>query len=77
MLVIRPRAQGDGIFDVIVKADNSALAKKVITSAVYEAANSTVAIKVMNSGVAKTFLYSAVSKTIAENTTEENFKVVG
>ena len=52
MLVIEPRAQGGGIFDVIVRAANSALAKKVITSAVNKAANSTVAKKVINSGVA-------------------------
>ena len=45
MLVIEPRAQGGGIFDVIVKAANSALAKKVITSAVNKASNSNVAKK--------------------------------
>ena len=45
MLVIKPRAQGGGIFDVIVKAANSALAKKVITSAVNKASNSNVAKK--------------------------------
>ena len=38
MLVIKSRAQGAGIFDVIAKAANSALAKKVITSAVNKAA---------------------------------------
>ena len=74
MLVIEPRAQGGGIFDVIVRAANSALAKKVITSAVNKAANSTVAKKVINSGVAKKVLDSAVGKTIAENITKENFK---
>ena len=74
MLVIEPRAQGGGIFDVIARAANSALAKKVITSAVNKAANSTVAKKVINSGVAKKVLDSAVGKTIAENITKENFK---
>ena len=34
MLVIRPRTQGAGIFDVITKVANSAFAKKVINSAV-------------------------------------------
>ena len=53
MLVIKPRAKGSGIFDIFEKAANSALAKKVITSAVNKAANSTVAKKVINSGVAK------------------------
>ena len=51
MLVIKPRAQGGGIFDVIVKAANSALAKKVISSAVNKASNSTLARKVVNSGI--------------------------
>ena len=75
MLVIKPRsAEGSGIFDVIVRAANSALAKKVIRSAVNKAANSTVAKKVINSGVAKKVLDSAVGKTLAENITKENFK---
>ena len=75
MLVIKPRsAEGSGIFDVIVRAANSALAKKVIKSAVNKAANSTVAKKVINSGVAKKVLDSAVGKTLAENITKENFK---
>ena len=74
MLVIKPRAQGGGIFDVIVKAANSALAKKVITSAVNKAANSNIAKKVINSGVAKKVLDSSVGKTISENITKENFK---
>ena len=34
MLVIRPRTQGAGIFDVFSKVANSAYAKKVIHSAV-------------------------------------------
>ena len=45
MLIIKPRAQGAGIFYVIVNASNSALAKKVITSAVNKAAHSSVAKK--------------------------------
>ena len=64
MLVIEPRAQGGGIFDVIVKAANSALAKKVITSAVNKAANSNVAKKVINSGVAKKFLTPQLAKQL-------------
>ena len=43
MLVIKPRAKGSGIYDVIVIAANSALAKKVINSAVDKAATSTIA----------------------------------
>ena len=74
MLVIKPRVEGSGIFDVIVRAANSALAKKVISSAVDKAATSTIAKKVINSGVAKKVLDSAVGKTIAENITKENFK---
>ena len=74
MLIIRPRAEGSGIFDVLVRAANSTLAKKVIKSAVNKAANSTVAKKVINSGVAKKVLDSAVGKTLAENITKENFK---
>ena len=74
MLVIRSRAQGAGIFDVIVKAANSALAKKVITSAVNKAANSNLAKKVVKSGIAKKVINSTVGKTIAENVTKENFK---
>ena len=53
MLVIRSRAQGAGIFDVIAKAANSALAKKVITSAVNKATNSAFAKTVVKSGIAK------------------------
>ena len=30
MLVIKPRAEGSGIFDLIAKATNSALAKKLL-----------------------------------------------
>ena len=56
MLVIKLRAQGAGIFDVIAKAANSALAKKVITSAVNKATNSSLAKKVVNSGIAKKLL---------------------
>ena len=74
MLVIRSRAQGAGIFDVIAKAANSALAKKVITSAVNKAANSNLAKKVVKSGIAKKVINSTVGKTIAENVTKENFK---
>ena len=74
MLVIKPRAKGSGIFDVFVKAANSALARKVITSAVNKAANSSIAKKVVNSGVTKKVLDSAVGKTLAENITKENFK---
>ena len=48
MLVIKLIAEGSAIFDVIVRADNSALAKKVITSTVNKATNSTIAEKVMN-----------------------------
>ena len=74
MLVIKPRAKGSGIFDIFVKAANSALAKKVITSAVNKATGSTVAKKLINTGTAKKFLDSAVGKTLAENITKENFK---
>ena len=74
MLVIRSRAKGAGIFDVIAKAANSALAKKVITSAVNKAANSNLAKKVVKSGIAKKVINSTVGKTIAENVTKENFK---
>ena len=42
---VKPRAPGSGIFDVIAKAANSALAKKVITSAVNKATNSNLAKK--------------------------------
>ena len=45
MLVVKSRAQGAWIFDVIAKAANSALAKKVINSAVNTATNSTLAKK--------------------------------
>ena len=69
MLVIKPRAQGGGIFDVIAKAANSALAKKVITAAT----NSTLAKKVVNSGIAKKVIDSGVGKTVAKNITKENF----
>ena len=34
MLVVKPRSQGGGIFDVISKVANSALAKKAINSAI-------------------------------------------
>ena len=74
MLVIKPRAQGSGIFDIFVKAANSALAKKVITSAVNKTTDSTLAKKLINTGTAKKFLDSAVGKTLAENITKENFK---
>ena len=63
-----------GIYDVIVRAANSALAKKVINSAVDKAATSTIAKNIINSGVTKKVLDSAVGKTIAENITRENFK---
>ena len=56
MLIIRPRAEGSGIFDLIAKATNSALAKKIITTAVNKATNSTLAKKVTDSGVARKFL---------------------
>ena len=56
MLVIKPRAKGSGIYDVIVRAANSALAKKVINSAVDKAATSTIAKNIINSGVKKKFL---------------------
>ena len=69
MLVIKPRAQGGGIFDVIAKAANSALAKKVITAAT----NSTLAKKALNSGIAKKVIDSGVGKTVAKNITKENF----
>ena len=69
MLVIKPRAQGGGIFDVIAKAANSALAKKVFTAAT----NSTLAKKVVNSGIAKKVIDSGVGKTVAKNITKENF----
>ena len=69
MLVIKSRAQGGGIFDVIAKAANSALAKKVITAAT----NSTLAKKVVNSGIAKKVIDSGVGKTVAKNITKENF----
>ena len=65
MLVIKPRAKGSGIYDVIVRAANSALAKKVINSAVDKAATSTIAKNIINSGVTKKVLDSAVGKTIA------------
>ena len=55
MLVIKPRAKGSGIFDIFVKAAKSALAKKVITSAVNKATDSTLARKLINSGTAKKF----------------------
>ena len=45
MLVVKSRAQGAEIFDVIAKAANIALAKKVINSAVNTATNSTLAQK--------------------------------
>ena len=45
MLIIRPRAEGSGIFDLIAKATNSALAKKIVTTAVNKATNSTLAKK--------------------------------
>ena len=51
MLIIRPRAEGSGIFDLIAKATNSALAKKIITTAVNKATNSTLAKKVADLGV--------------------------
>ena len=73
MLVIKPRAKGSGIFDIFVKAANSALAKKVITSAVNKTTDSTLAKKLINTGTAKKFLDSAVGKTLAENITKENF----
>ena len=73
MLVIKSRAHGGGIFDVIAKAANSALAKKVITSAVNKAANSSLAKKVVNSGIAKKVIDSGVGKTVAKNITKENF----
>ena len=74
MLVIKSRAHGAGIFNVIAKAANSALAKKVITSAVNKAVNSNLAKKVVKSGIAKRVINSTVGKTIAENVTKENFK---
>ena len=74
MLVIKSRAQGAGIFDVIAKAANSALTKKVITSAINKAANSNLAKKVVKSGIANKVINSTVGKTIAENVTKENFK---
>ena len=74
MLVVKSRAHGAGIFDVIAKAANSTLAKKVINSAVNTATNSTLAKKVVNSGIAKKVINSGVGKTIAENITKENFK---
>ena len=70
MLVIKSRAHGGGIFDVIAKAANSALAKKVITAAT----NSTLAKKVVNSGIAKKVIDLGVGKTIAKNITKENFQ---
>ena len=60
MLVIKPRAQGGGIFDVIAKAANSALAKKVITAAT----NSTLAKKALNSGIAKKILIPELVKQL-------------
>ena len=74
MLIIRPRAEGSGIFDLIAKATNSALAKKIITTAVNKATNSTLAKKVTDLGVTKKIVDSALGKTLAENITKENFQ---
>ena len=51
--VIKTRAQAGGIFDVIVRAANSTLAKKVVISVLNKGANSTVTEKAIDSGVAK------------------------
>ena len=64
MLVIKSRAHGAGIFNVIAKAANSALAKKVITSAVNKAANSNLAKNVVKSGIAKKSLIQQLVKQL-------------
>ena len=69
MLVIKPRTQGAGIFDVISKVANSTLARKVINSAVgkkvIEKATKDNLIKAANSTIGKQ-LKTAVVKGVAD-----------
>ena len=69
MLVVRPRTQGAGIFDVFSKVANSAFAKKVISSAVgkkiIEQATKENLRKVANSAIGKQ-LQTAVVKGAAD-----------
>ena len=69
MLVVKPRTQGAGIFDVISKVANSTLARKVINSAVgkkvIEKATKDNLIKAANSTIGKQ-LKTAVVKGVAD-----------
>ena len=69
MLVIKPRTQGAGIFDVISKVANSALAKKVINSTigkkVIEKATKENLVKAANSAIGKQ-VQTAVIKGVAD-----------
>lgn len=69
MLVIKPRAQGAGIFDVISRVENSALTKKVINSTigrkVIEKATKENLIKAANSAIGKQ-IQTAVVKGVAD-----------
>jgi hypothetical protein len=69
MLVIKPRTQGAGIFDVISKVANSALTKKVINSTigrkVIEKATKENLIKAANSAIGKQ-IQTAVVKGVAD-----------
>ena len=58
-----------------MKTANSTLAKRVVTYAVNNAANSYVANKVIDSGVAKKVLHSAEGKTITGNLKREGAKI--
>ena len=83
MLVIRPRTQGAGIFDVFSKVTNSAFAKKLINSAVgkkiIEQATKENLRKVANSTIGKQ-LQTAVVKgaaDAAEQAANTTFKKLG
>ena len=83
MLVIKPRTQGAGIFDVISKVANSTLARKVINSAVgkkvIEKATKDNLIKAANSTIGKQ-LKTAVVKGVAdasERAASSAFKKLG
>ena len=69
MLVIKPKTQGAGIFDVISKVANSALAKKVINSTVgkkvIEKATKENLVKAANSAIGKQ-VQTAVVKGVAD-----------
>ena len=69
MLVIKPRTQGAGIFDVISKVANSALARKVINSTVgkkvIEKATKENLVKAANSAIGKQ-VQTALVKGVAD-----------